>query len=205
MNAPRLYAKYREVSASVRAEKELGKLKDKLARNPKDMTVRRRYAELLAVSGAWEKALGEFSALKDKSAEIASAEKAGNGQAVEWADYWWNYDPEEAMAVDAFKAHAAVLYRKAMAAGGIPSLKKTIIERRIASIAGSAALAQAASAGRGPAAPVAKLSAQGKGGKWDIPPGFTVPLVRSLDLGGETMDFAACPGGRFRSHPTRRT
>lgn len=50
-NAPRLYSQYRMVSARAKAEKELSKLKAQLAKRLSDAAARRRYAELLAVSG----------------------------------------------------------------------------------------------------------------------------------------------------------
>lgn len=216
-NAPRLHAQYRLTSARVRADKEIGRLKALLAKRPSDAAARRRYAEMLAVSGDWKAALEEFSKLGGKVAEVASAEKSGKGKSGVIAEFWWDYEPEEQYASDAMKSHAAEFYRKALADGSLSGLKRTVAERRLATM--PAAAPSASTPAKSPSAPtpVAATPAAApvveppasriekpapvavKGGPWTLPKTFATPLERSLDLGGGVqMPFCAIPAGSFR-------
>ena len=215
-NAPRLYAQYRLVSARSQAEKMVAKMKALAAKRPADDTVRRRYAEALAASGNWSAALDEFAKAKGKPGEIAAAEKSGKGKPGDIAEFWWGYEPEEQYASEAIKRHAAEFYKKALADGSISGLKKTLAEKRVASL-GPVVESGAASAAAAPASEPAKPAVAeikpepkrtevaskpapvvAKGGKWTLPKTFQTPLERSLDLGdGVTMPFCACPAGSF--------
>ena len=218
-NAPRLHAQYRLVSARSQAEKMVAKMKALAAKRPADDVVRRRYAEALAASGNWTAALDEFAKVKGKTGEIAAAEKSGKGVSGDIASFWWDYEPEEQYATDAIKRHAAEFYQKALTDGSLSGLKKTLAEKRIASLgpvveSGAAAAAAAPAAAtekpavaeRKPEPPRAEVSskpapavpASAKGGRWTLPKTFQTPLERSLDLGGGvTMPFCACPAGSF--------
>lgn len=209
-NAPRLHAQYRLVSTRAQAEKEVAKMKALAAKRPADDTVRRRYAEALAASGNWSAALDEFAKAKGKPGEIAAAEKSGKGKPGDIAEFWWGYEPEEQYASEAIKRHAAEFYQKAFADGSISGLKKTLAEKRVASLgpvveSGAPAAAAPATAPEklavaskpAPVPPAAPAVA--KGGKWTLPKTFQTPLERSLDLGGGvTMPFCACPAGSFK-------
>lgn len=151
--------------------------------------------------------------------EIAAAEKSGKGVSGDIASFWWDYEPEEQYATDAVKRHAVEFYKKALADGSISGLKKTLAEKRVASlgpVVESGAAAAAAAPASEPAKPaVAEIKpepkrtevaskpapavpASAKGGRWTLPKTFQTPLERSLDLGGGvTMTFCACPAGSF--------
>ena len=219
-NAPRLHAQYRLVSTRAQAEKEVAKMKALAAKRPADDVVRRRYAEALAASGNWTAALDEFAKVKGKPGQIAAAEKSGKGVSGDIASFWWDYEPEEQYSAEAIKRHAVEFYKKALADGSISGLKKTLAEKRVASLgpvvesgAASAAAAPASEPAK-PAVAESKLEPQrtevaskpapsapvvAKGGVWTLPKTFQTPLERSLDLGGGvTMPFCACPAGSFK-------
>ena len=210
-NAPRLFAQYRLVSARAKAEREVVKLEALAAKRPDDNAVRCRYAETLAVLGNWKTALDEFAKAKGKPGEIAAAEQSGKGRPGEIAAFWWDYEPEEQYASEAIKQHAAEFYQKALAEGSLSGLKKTLAEKRIASLwhAGEPAAFEVTSeapavTGRTPLARRAAVASKSapvaiKGGPWTLPKAFKTPVERSLDLGGGvTMPFCACPAGSFR-------
>jgi len=219
-NAPRLHAQYRLASTRAQAGKEVAKMKALVAKRPADDTIRRRYAEALAALGNWSVALDEFAKVKGKTGEIAAAEKSGKGISGDIASFWWDYEPEEQYASEAIKRHSVEFYKKALADGSISGLKKTLAEKRVASlgpVVESGAAAAAAAPAFEPAKPaVAEIKpepkrtevaskpapavpASAKGGRWTLPKTFQTPLERSLDLGGGvTMPFCACPAGSFR-------
>ena len=126
-NAPGLFAQYRVASAQM----EIAKLASSIKRNRADESTRRRYAELLAVTGDWKGALDVFAKLDDVK-DAAKAESAGKTLAPA-GDFWWSYKPTEPTAADAIKAHAVALYRKAIASSELTGLKKVVAEKRIAS------------------------------------------------------------------------
>lgn len=197
-NAPRLYAQYRLVSARSQAEKMVAKMKALAAKRPADDTVRRRYAEALAASGNWSAALDEFAKAKGKPGEIAAAEKSGKGKPGDIAEFWWGYEPEEQYASEAIKRHAAEFYQKAFADGSISGLKKTLAEKRVASLgpvveSGAAAAALASEpekqAAVGAIAGLGKVQAER--GIEDIQP-FSVELENA-----DKIEFIRCPAGEF--------
>lgn len=212
-NAPRLHAQYRLASSRAQAEKEIAKLKPLVAKRQVDDTLRRRYAEALAASGNWKAALDEFAKAKGTLGEIAAAEKSGKGKAGDVAEFWWGYKPEEQYVAEStlIKWHAAEFYKKALAEGSLSGLKKTLAEKRVASLvpvveSPAAAPEKPAVAEIKPApqrhevapkpAPAAPVAV--KDGPWTLPKTFQTPLERSLDLGrGVSMPFCACPAGTF--------
>ncbi len=147
-NVPGLFAQYRSASAQM----ELAKLASSIKRNRADEPTRRRYAELLAVTGDWKGALDVFAKLDDAK-DVAKAEAAGKTLAPA-GDFWWSYKPTEPTAADAIKAHAVALYRKAIASGELTGLKKVIAEKRIASTPFADSFSASAAVGSGRAANV---------------------------------------------------
>ena len=132
-SVPGLFAQYRTASAQM----EIAKLGPSVRRKKADEPTRRRYAELLAVTGDWKAALDVFAKLDDaKTSQAAKDEVAGKTFALV-GDFWWSYKPTESTAADAIKAHAVTLYRKAIASGELTGLKKVVAEKRITT--GSAA------------------------------------------------------------------
>ncbi|MBQ6338367.1 MAG: formylglycine-generating enzyme family protein, partial [Kiritimatiellae bacterium] len=162
-NVPGLFAQFRSASAQM----EIAKLGPSVRRNKADEPTRRRYAELLVVTGDWKGALDVFAKLDDAK-DAAKAESAGKTLAPA-GDFWWSYKPTEPTAADAIKAHAVALYRKAIASGELTGLKKVVAEKRIAStpFADSFAAAETATA----SATVACVAG-------------SQPKVKVIDLGG---------------------
>ena len=133
-NAPRLYALYKAARAQVKAQKELKTLEAALKKRPGNLVARREYAETLAVSGDWQKALQEFAQLKDTAAAMAKAELDGKAKSAELAEFWWSYKTQSEEVDDALKARAAMYYKKAIDAEELSGLKKTLAEQRIAEV-----------------------------------------------------------------------
>ena len=129
-NVPGLFAQFRSASAQM----EIAKLASSIRRNRADEPTRRRYAELLVVTGDWKAALDIFAKLDDAKVVQAAKDEIGGTTLAPAGDFWWNYTPTEATAADAIKAHAVALYRKAIAAGELTGLKKVVAEKRIASV-----------------------------------------------------------------------
>ena len=125
--APRLFELYQQARTQATAERDVKELRKK----PASPANRRKLAEALAMAGKWSEALKEFANLKDKTAQIARKEQDGSGKSYELGEFWWAYEPAYDNAEETFKVHAAVHYRKALAAGEITGLKKNIVEQRI--------------------------------------------------------------------------
>lgn len=137
-NAFRLYAIYRKASVQVSAEREVKTLAAKLKKIKTDSD-QRRYAEMLAVLGNWKSAYAEFANVSNaKLKSVVRAEVAGKIKNAVAGEFWWSYEPVFKDADIIFKEHAAVYYRKALDGGEIDGLKKTIVEQRLASLAGGA-------------------------------------------------------------------
>lgn len=133
-NAPRLFAQYKAARAQIKAQKEMKALEAALKKRPGNLVARREYAEALAVSGDWKKALQEFALLKDAVAAMAKAELDGKAKSVKLAEFWWSYKTQSEDVEDAIKARAAMYYKKAIDAGELSGLKKTLAEQRIAEV-----------------------------------------------------------------------
>ena len=129
-NVPGLFAQFRSASAQM----EIAKLAPSIKRNRADEPTRRRYAELLGVTGDWKAALDVFAKLGDAKAVQAAKDEIGGKALASAADFWWDYKPTVALAVEAAKAHAVDLYRKAIVSGELTGLKKVVAEKRIASV-----------------------------------------------------------------------
>ena len=180
-SVPGLFAQYRTTSAQM----EIAKLGPSVRRKKADEPTRRRYAELLAVTGDWKAALDVFAKLDDAK-DAVKAESAGKALAPA-GDFWWDYKPTEPTAADAIKAHAVALYRQAIASGELTGLKKVVAEKRIATVpfAASSALYCVIDLSAGPNAskyPVSYLAAEPKGG-WTDEYKTTKLVLRRIEPG----------------------
>ena len=129
--APRLYAMYRTAQVQMEAVKSVRTAKAALAKAPKDEAAIRKLAEAQALSGDWKSALGTFAQMGSKAGTMAKSEADGKDLATV-ADFWWDYESYLGENdADAFKMHAAAIYRKCLADGSIDGLKKKLVENRI--------------------------------------------------------------------------
>jgi hypothetical protein len=191
-NAPRLYALYKAARAQVKAQKELKTLEAALKKRPGNLVARREYAEALAVSGDWQKALQEFAQLKDTAAAMAKAELDGKAKSSELAEFWWSYKTQSEEVDDALKARAAMYYKKAIDAEELSGLKKTLAEQRIAEV-GTTLVAAAVDGSSGAAA---------KGNDSIITSGKSPFVIKGNKAmltfpNGHVMEFIKCPAGKF--------
>lgn len=113
-------------------EKLVAELEAGLKKMPRDVKLRRRYAEMMAVKGDWKAALVEFAKLGDKTGMAAKAEMSGKAKPERLGDFWWNYKPAENSAAAATKAHAVELYERALADGKLKGRVKKLAEQRVA-------------------------------------------------------------------------
>lgn len=186
-NAPRLFAQYKAARAQIKAQKEMKALEAALKKRPGNLVARRKYAEALAVSGDWKKSLQEFALLKDTVAAMAKAELDGKAKSAELAEFWWSYKAQSEEAEDALKARAAMYYKKAIDAGELSGLKKTLAEQRIAEV-GTTVVAAAVETAEDEAAneppPGCKFITKGNEATMVFPNGVTI-------------EFVKCPAGTF--------
>ena len=155
--APRLQSMLSLAQAQVKASKDVSRLSVQLKKVSTD-AVQRQYAEALALSGDWKRALAEFAKVSGDVGRIAKAEADGSASNVELGDSWWGYETSYAGAEGFFREHASNYYRKAIEDGKVDGLKKTLIEQRLASLAlpdvdGSVATASSPAVRRGPVPP----------------------------------------------------
>ena len=175
----RLVAMYEQAKFRVGIRKELKALSKAAATGGADD--KRRYADALAASGDWKKALTLYAKLPRDLSQQARNEMEKTAIALEAGDFWWNYQPFYAKAGDTFKIHAAEFYQAALDSGKIEGLKRNLLEQRIAS------LKEKAAAGVAGAVAGAKI-------------GKAAPKLapRTFDLGdGIALDMVACPAGSF--------
>ena len=194
--APRLFALYRMAKLQVRAASEAKALALKLKKVKSD-ALQRRYAEALAGAGDWKAAYGEFAKLSDaKLVSVVDAESKGKAKNAETGEFWWAYKPDLDGMDEIFKSHAAMFYRKALAAGEIAGLKKNIVEQRIRGIVPEASQ----SVGESPlgvversvsAKGVASAGANKAGSAWQEK-GNTATLTLK---NGEKLEFVKCKPG----------
>ena len=190
--APRLYAIYQTVQVQVAAAKEVRAAKAALAKKPKDEAAIRKLAEAQALSGDWKAALGTFAQMGSKAGAMAKSETEDK-DLPSVADFWWAYESylgeEDA---DAFKMHAAAIYRKCLADGSIDGLKKSIVEKRLKQVS-CQDLAQATTlATVGETELVRKSVAGRQGGKaWQEKGNTAILTLRN----GEKLEFVKCPAG----------
>ena len=125
--APRLFKLCQQAKAQTTAEKDVKELR----KNAAGLANTRSLAEALAISGDWDAALKEFAKLKDQAGQMAKAEQDGSAKSAELGEFWWTYKPTCENTEATFKIRAVFYYRKALVAGEITGLKKSIVEQRL--------------------------------------------------------------------------
>ena len=132
--AQRLNAIYYVASTQAKAEKDVRSFKAALRKNPADATAIRGLADAYVRLGDWQKALKEFSKLDVKAATFElNPDDAKDFDLLKAADHWWGVSAND---VVPYRVHAAMLYRKAMDAGLVEGLMKSLVEKRIAETEG---------------------------------------------------------------------
>ena len=129
-DAPQLLAMLKAAQQQIQARKNVAEAKRRLKLKPTDTVARRSLAEWLAVCGDWEAALEAFVACGGKEKKNAEIEAEGK-ELVDAADFWWAYEPVEVPSDEAFKTHAANLYRSCIVDGTLSGLRKELIEKRL--------------------------------------------------------------------------
>ena len=132
--APRLKYLLQLAQTQVRAAKDVNRLSAQLRKVSTD-AVRRQYAEALALSSDWKRALSEFAKVDGEIGKMAKADANGAVGSMELGDFWWGYKPSYVGTEGFFRDRAAEYYRKAIAEGKVDGLKKTLVEQRLASLA----------------------------------------------------------------------
>ena len=132
--APRLLSQLQLAQAQTKAAKDLSRLSMQL-KKINTVSVRRQYAEALALSSDWKTALTEFAKVDGEVGKMTKGEADGSAGSVELGDFWWGYETSYAGAEGFFRDHAAGYYRKAIEEGKVDGLKKTLVEQRLASLA----------------------------------------------------------------------
>lgn len=129
----RLFAIHKATARKVANVKKLRALKVQLKKRPADKDLIRRYAELTAVDGDWDKALKAFARLGGDTGKMAQEELDGTAESsAALAAFWWDYAPAENAATAAIRRHAASHYQAALDACELTGLAATLAERRIA-------------------------------------------------------------------------
>ena len=191
-DAPALFAIRRQAEIQVNAQSELKKAYSELNRDSNNAAARRQFAEMLAATGKWKRALEEFAKLKGPIARAAKDEQSGQFEAVKLGDIWWDYEPEVKFFAPFAKAHAADFYRQAVAAGKLSGLKGPLVEKRIAEAEAKAKSINVANDA------VTAAVEPSPDDPWAIPTKFKTPLERTLKLAdGVDMPFCACPPSTF--------
>ena len=131
--APRLQSQLLLAQAQVKASKDVGRLAAQLRKVSTD-SVRRQYAEALALSADWKSALAEFAKVSGDVGRMAAADANGSDGSAELGDFWWGYETFYTGAENFFRERAALFYRKAIAEGKVEGLKRTLVEQRLASL-----------------------------------------------------------------------
>ncbi|MBQ4440117.1 MAG: leucine-rich repeat protein, partial [Kiritimatiellae bacterium] len=145
----RLFAIHKATARKAANAKKLRALKVQLKKRPADKDLIRRYAELTAVDGDWDKALKAFARLGGDTGKMAQEELDGTAESsAALAAFWWDYAPVENAATAAIRQHSAAHYYAALDAGEFSGLEITLAERRIAEAqpTGGAQIASGASA-----------------------------------------------------------
>lgn len=190
--APKLYSVYNTVRIQAKAQEDVAAMKKKLSKVNSD-AVRLQYAEAVAVSGDWKTALEEFAKTKHEVSQIAKSELEGKAKSDEAGEFWWSYKVSYPDAEETVRAHAAALYRKALAAGEISGLREDLIKKRIEDYPELAVNA--------PVVQTAVNSPVRAGVKRVAPPDLSpgkVPDAKAFDLGdGVKLELVGCPAGEF--------
>ena len=131
--SPRLESVFQLAQAQMQAEDDIKKIRESL-QTVSSAVLYRQYAEVLAVCGKWNAALSEFGKCGGEIAKIANADLSGRGDPLALGDFWWSYKSNRNGGEIVFRERAADFYRKAIDAGKVDGLKKTLVEQRLASL-----------------------------------------------------------------------
>lgn len=187
--AGRLSEMLEELERETRYARLMSDVDAELKSKPKDSKLLQMSAEYHALTGDWKDALPKFEQLGGKFADVVTFEKGKSSKltAAEVGDFWWGYpvagEGEEAM--NGFKRHAVRFYRQALQNSNFKGLKRTIVEKRLAALGGTAATVGTASAGEQPKAVVTKLAEGAR------PENLTFKLDDKTDF-----VMVGCPAGK---------
>lgn len=136
----RTEALYQWVNTLVSVKRELVKAQQEIEKSPANAGAHLRAGNALTILGDWPKALEHLSVSNGAVAPLADRERKGTESAGKLADGWWRAaDPIRNTHIkNAYRTHAAKLYRKAVADGELTGLNKNLAESRIAELENSA-------------------------------------------------------------------
>jgi len=138
-HAGQLYALLRNARMNERVSKMAADYRARFKAKPDDEAVAGNLAAASVLLGDWSVAIEAFAKCSGEVKTVIAAEKGEKKMASEKiADFWWGYhflgddfeDFSEALS-DAFKAHAAEWYRKALDANEISGMKRQVILKRL--------------------------------------------------------------------------
>jgi len=169
--APKVHAIYSDARRTIKYRKRLTAAEAEAEKRGTSKSFK-QLAECHVHLGNWKKALETFAQARITAAKWELDPKSvSDCDALKAAEYWWNYEAEEA---GPFRAHAAALYRIALDEGLVTGLRREVIKKRTKDM-GFAIV-----------------------NRWEIPKVFSSPLERTLKLAdGVEMTFCACPPGSF--------
>jgi len=131
--SPRLASLLALAQAQTKASKDIHRLSAQLKKVSTDH-MRRQYAESLAITGDWRASLAEFAKVSGAVGKMTKADADGSVAADVLGDFWWTYETVYQGAEYVFRERAANYYRKAIAKGNLDGLKRTLVERRLATL-----------------------------------------------------------------------
>ena len=131
--SPRLESVFQLAQAQIQAEDDIKKIRGSL-QTVSSAVLYRQYAEALAVCGKWNAALAEFGKCGGEIAKMAKVDLSDRGDPLALGDFWWSYKSNRNGGEIVFRERAADFYRKAINAGKVDGLKKTLVEQRLASL-----------------------------------------------------------------------
>ena len=132
--APRLQSQLALAQAQTKAAKDVRRLAAMLKQVKTDAVIC-QYAEALALTGNWKHALEQLAKASGSVGLLAKSEIDGSAKKSALGDFWWTYKTSYAGGEPVFRERAIDYYRKAIAAGEVDGLTRTLIEQRIASFA----------------------------------------------------------------------
>ena len=131
--APRLQSQLALAQAQAKAAKDVRRLAATLKQVKTDAVIC-QYAEALALTGNWKQALEELSKASGNIGPQVKSEMDGSAKNAAVGDFWWTYKTSYDGGEPVFRERAAEYYRRAIAAGEVDGLTRTLVDRRIASL-----------------------------------------------------------------------
>ena len=129
--APKILAIYKDARHTIKYRKLLAAAEVNVEKLPTSKNLK-QLAECHVHLGDWKKALEAFARARVPVAKWELDPKSvSDCDAFKAAEYWWNYEAEEA---EPFRAHAAVLYRQALDEGLVTGLRSEVVKKRIADV-----------------------------------------------------------------------